>query len=137
MNNRNCAVIAVAALFALAVGFSSDARAENKYTAQMVGTWEISGEADLFVLAKNNSCYRQDEDGIKTSRRGRWAADSSKLTIELKYNGKKFRSVFKYEMVSKDHFKLDIVKSFVDGKPKKPKRSKLVAKRWKKSAGGK
>ncbi len=107
------------------------AAAANKYEAQMVGTWEITGETDLFVLARNNSCYRVDEDGIKTSRRGRWKADSKRLTIQLKYNGKKFRSVFAYSRVSKDKFKLTIVKAFVDGKPKVPKKAVVTATRKK------
>ena len=106
--------------------------AANSYETAMVGTWEISGETDLFVLDKKNSCYRVDEDGIKTSRRGRWAADSRRLTMELKYNGKKFRSVFAYKKVNNDLFELTIVKAFVDGKPKVPKTKKVTAKRRKK-----
>ena len=107
------------------------ALAANKYEAAMVGTWEITGETDLFVLSRNNSCHRVDEDGIKTSRRGRWKADSRRLIIQLKYNGKKFRSVFAYSRVSKDTFKLTIVKAFVDGKPKVPKKSQVTATRKK------
>ena len=120
-----------AALLVLSV-LPASAAAGNKYEAAMVGTWEISGEADLFVLARNNSCFRVDADGIKTSRRGRWKADSRRLIMELKYNGKKFRSVFTYKKVSKDQFKLTIIKAFVDGKPRVPKKSEVTATRKKK-----
>ena len=120
-----------AVIFALCAAPAA-AGAANKYEAAMVGTWEISGEADLFVLARNNSCFRVDADGIKTSRRGRWKADSRRLIMELKYNGKKFRSVFTYKKVSKDQFKLTIIKAFVDGKPRVPKKSEVTATRKKK-----
>ena len=122
----------IAALLLLMVLHPASAAAENKYQALLAGSWEIEGEAEIFVLDSNNSCYRMDEDGIKTSKRGRWAADAKRLTLELKYNGKKYRTIFKYEMVSKDHFALTIIKALVDGKPKKPKKNKVVAKRWKK-----
>ena len=121
-------LLMAALLIALA---PATAAAANKYEADMVGTWELTGETDLFVLAKNNSCYRVDEDGIKTSRRGRWKADSRRLIIQLKYNGKKYRSVFTYTRVSKDKFKLTIVKAFVDGKPKVPKKAQVTATRKK------
>ena len=127
MRESLAVALALLALCALPPG----AAAANKYEVAMVGTWEISGEADLFVLARNNSCYRVDEDGIKTSRRGRWKADSRRLSMELKYNGKKYRSVFSYKKVSKDQFKLTIVMAFVDGKPKAPKKSEVTATRKK------
>ncbi len=125
-------LIIIAALPLLLSLLPATAAATNKYQTLLTGSWEIEGEADIFVLDRKNSCYRMDEDGIKTSRRGRWAADAKRLTIELKYNGKKYRTVFKYEMVSKDHFALTIVKSLVNGKSKKPKNNKVVARRWKK-----
>ena len=122
----------IAALPLLLVSHPASAEADNKYQSLLAGAWEIEGEAEIFVLDKKSSCYRMDEDGIKTSRRGRWMADARRLTIELKYNGKKYRTVFEYEMVTEDHFTLTIVKSLVNGKPKKPKKTKVVAKRWKK-----
>ena len=122
------AILVVAAL-------APAAHADNKYAAMMVGTCEVEGEADLVVLDKNHTCYRVDEDGVKTSRRGRWKADSRRLTMELKYNGKKYRSVFNYKMVTADHFHLTIVNAFVDGKPKKPKKSELQVRRKKLSEG--
>ncbi len=124
------------AVLVAAAALAPAAHADNKYAAKMVGTWEVEGEADLVVLAKNNTCFRVDEDGVKTSRRGRWKADSKRLTMELKYNGKKYRSVFTYKMITKDHFQLTIIKAFVDGKPKKPKKSELQVRR-KKPSGGK
>ena len=127
MRQSLCSAVVLMVLF----GLPGAALAGNKYEAAMVGTWEITGEADLFVLAKNNSCYRVDEDGIKTSRRGRWKADSKRLIIQLKYNGKKYRSVFAYTRVTKDKFKLTIIKAFVDGKPKVPKKSEVTATRKK------
>ena len=130
--NQAIRPIIMAALPLLVVMHPAGAGAENKYQALLAGSWEIEGEAEIFVLDKNNSCYRMDEDGIKTSKRGRWAADAKRLTLELKYNGKKYRTIFKYERVSKDHFALTIIKALVDGKPKKPKKNKVVAKRWKK-----
>ena len=130
--NQAIRPIIMAALPLLMVLYPAGAEAENKYQALLAGSWEIEGEAEIFVLDKNNSCYRMDEDGIMTSKRGRWAADAKRLTLELKYNGKKYRTIFKYEMVSKDHFALTIIKALVDGKPKKPKKNKVVAKRWKK-----
>ena len=129
MDRITTSITLAAALLILAP--SPAAHAENNYASMMEGTWEVEGEADLVVLDKNNSCYRMDEDGFKTSKRGRWMADSKRLTMELKYNGKKFRSVFSYKMVSKDHFQLTIIKAFVDGKPKKPKKSEIAVHRKK------
>ena len=130
-------LLAAAALLVVACLPTAAQAEDNKYAAIMVGTWEVEGEADLIVLARNNSCYRMDEDGFKTSRRGRWNADSKRLTMELKYNGKKYRSVFTYKQVNEDQFQLTIVKAFVDGKPKKPKKSEITVRRKKKPAGGK
>ena len=129
MNPKTTSLLLAVALLLLASPRA--AQGENKYAVMMMGTWEVEGEADLVVLDKNNSCYRMDEDGFKTSKRGRWMADSKRLTMELKYNGKKFRSVFSYKMVSEDHFQLTIVKAFVDGKPKKPKKSEIAVRRKK------
>ena len=133
---RPMPLAAAAALGAWLLAAAAPAHANNKYAAQMVGTSEVEGEADLVVLAKNNSCHRVDEDGVATSRRGRWKADSKRLTMELKYNGKRYRSVFTYKKVSADQFELTIIKAMVDGKPKKPKKSVIQVRR-KKPAGGK
>ncbi len=103
----------------------------NSYEKAIVGSWEIEDEADLFVFKDDNVCYRMDEDGIKTSEKGRWSATSSKLTIEVKYNGKKYRTVFEYTMVDKDNFNLVIKKVLVDGKIKKAKKKQIKTKRWK------
>lgn len=72
---------------ALVLGLAIPAWAVNDYETPMLGTWEVEDEAALVVLDDDNACYRADEDGIKTSRRGRWSADSQRLTMELKYNG--------------------------------------------------
>jgi hypothetical protein len=121
------ALVAVAALPAVAL-----AQAEtNVYEQKMLGKWEVQDEADLFVFEKNNVCYRMDLDGIKTSENGRWNATAKKLTVEVRYNGKKYRTVFKYEEVNPDKFKLTISRAFVDGKRKKDvKKKELTATRY-------
>jgi len=105
--------------------------AANSYETGILGKWEVEDEADLFVFADNNVCYRMDEDGIKTSENGRWAATATKLTTEVKYNGKKYRTIFKYEQVDVDTFKLIIETSLIDGKKQEVKKKEIIARRWK------
>lgn len=107
--------------------------ATSTYEKPIVGKWEIEGETDLFVFEEGNVCYREDEDGLKTSEKGRWSATVNKLTIEVKYNGKKFRSAFSYEKISEDSYKLILETATVDGKPRRAKKKKkeLMATRWK------
>ena len=109
------------------------ALASNQYEKPIVGTWEVDGEADLFVFEDNNVCYRMDEDGIRTSETGRWSATASKLRVELKYNGKKYRIVFNYKRIDADSSTLVIIRSLVDGKPRKLRRKPRAktARRWK------
>ena len=110
---------------------ASSLAAPNAYEKVIIGKWEIEGETDLFVFEKDNVCYREDEDGLKTLEKGRWSATASKLTIEVKYNGRKYRTVFSYEKTGEDTFKLMIEKALVDGKPKRARKKEKIATRWK------
>ena len=107
------------------------AHATNPYEQEILGKWEIEGETDLFVFEADNVCYRMDEDGVLTSEKGRWSATADHMTIEVKYNGKRFRSVFRYTRAEGGGFQLEIERALVDGQPKEVKRKKLTAKRWK------
>ena len=131
MTAMRCSMLGLA-LGMLVISTASTAGG-NAYEKPIVGQWEIEGETDLFVFEDGNVCYREDEDGLKTSEKGRWSATASKLTIEVKYNGKKFRSVFSYEKITDDEYKLVLEKALIDGKPRRAKKKKkeLKAKRWK------
>jgi len=124
--------IAVSAVIVAVCGvFCSAALAANPYETKIIGKWEVEDEVDLFVFEDNNVCYRMDEDGIKTSENGRWSAMSTKLTTEVKYNGKKYRTVFKYATVDENTFNLTIETSYIDGKKQKVEKKEITAKRWK------
>ena len=105
---------------------------ENPYEAKIVGRWEVEDEADLFVFEKENICYRMDEDEIRTSENGRWTATAKVLSTELKYNGKKYRTIFSYEQIDEDTFKLVITRAFIDGKAQEiEKKRDIIVKRFK------
>ena len=115
----------------VAMGASTVALADNPYEGKLTGKWEVENEADLFVFEGRNICFRMDEDGIKTSENGRWSATSKKLTTEVKYNGNKYRTVFEYEEIDKDTFKLVIITAFTNGEKQEVKKKEVIARRWK------
>jgi hypothetical protein len=123
-------IICVLAVFGAMLPASA-VDAANTYESKILGKWVVDDEVDLFVFEDRNICFRMDEDGIKTSENGRWSATSSKLTTEVKYNGKKYRTVFKYDRVDADTYKLTIVTSLIDGKKQEVKKKEVIAKRWK------
>ena len=128
MRTKITASLLVTAVSVMLMGV---ALAANPYEQKIFGKWEVEDEADLFVFLDKNVCYRMDEDGIKTSENGRWSATATKLTTEVKYNGKKYRTVFKYSQVDEDTFSMTIETSFIDGKKQEIKKKDLAARRWK------
>ena len=105
----------------------------NVYEEKLIGVWENDEEPDLIVFEEDNICYMMDEDEIKLTENGRWSATATTISMELKYNGKKYRNVFKYEFIDDDTAKLKIIKSLIDGKEDKlptEEDSVFIVKRW-------
>lgn len=126
-------------LIVLAFGISMAMFADtNEYEQKLVGKWENEYEANIIVFEKDNVCYIMDSDGVRQSRNGRWSATSSKVSMELRYNRKNYRSVFKYEIVKEkddkaQEVKFELVKSLVNGKEDKSiyrGEDEFILKRW-------
>jgi HSP20 family molecular chaperone IbpA len=89
---------------------------QNEYEQKFIGKWSNDQDTDLFVFENNNIVYLTDEDGIRLTENGRWRANADTLAVELQYNGKRYRLIFKYEFINEDEIKMQVVKNLVDGK---------------------
>jgi hypothetical protein len=98
---------------------------QNEYEKMFIGKWEVPEDPNLFVFEENNIVYIEDIDGIRVTENGRWRATSDKVSIELKYNGKRYRMVYEYEFIDEDTVDITIVKALEDGKPIQDKEFKI------------
>ncbi len=104
---------------------------QNEYEQKFIGTWSNDQDTDLFVFEENNIVYLTDEDGIRLTENGRWRAGADTLAVELQYNGKRYRLVFKYEFIDENEIKMVVVKNLVDGKEEETEESEFILSRIK------
>lgn len=102
----------------------------NEYEEKFLGVWENEEDPDLMVFEEDNIFYMIDEDEIRVSENGRWSATATKVSIELKYNGKKYRMISEYEFIDDDTVKIKIIKNFIDGKEEELENTEYIAIRW-------
>jgi hypothetical protein len=113
MNKRNLFIIL---LIILVISIASLSTAQNEYESRLIGVWESEEEPDLIVFEENNIAYIMDIDYIRLTENGRWKATATQISVELQYNGKKYRVIYEYELINDNEVEVKIVKSLVDGK---------------------
>jgi hypothetical protein len=90
---------------------------QNIYEEKFIGKWEVPEETNIYVFSEDNIVYIEDIDGIRVTENGRWKATSDKVSIELKYNGRRYRMVYEYEFVNEDKVNVTVIKALEDGQP--------------------
>ncbi len=130
-------VLIILMVLALSISLSIFADT-NKYEEKLLGKWENEYEANIIVLKEDNVCYIMDTDGVRQSRNGRWNATSTKMSMELRYNRKNYRSIFEYEITEEKDgkaqiIKAELVKSLVNGKEDRSiygNEDEFILRRW-------
>jgi hypothetical protein len=117
MKKKNLVTIFI--FLATFIAVASFVYGANPYEEKFLGKWSGEDDPDIFVFEDKNICYFIDEDGNKITENGRWSADSKKLSFELKYNGKRYRTIFEYSFLDNDSVQLKVVKNLIDGKEEK------------------
>jgi hypothetical protein len=124
--NKKKKILTISITMIILIGISTVLTTQNEYEQMFIGTWANDQDSDLFVFEENNIVYLMDEDGIRLTENGRWRATSDTLAVELQYNGKRYRLIFKYEILSEDKVEMNIIKNLVDGKEVKSEESKFI-----------